>query len=98
MAQLMAMSGTTHRLVNGVVLLGPRGRVAGVDVQTVTMSPFDESAARSYVEQHRPFDTAGSYRLEDDAGLVESVRGEHASGVLGLPLPLVSRMVGQLSR
>ncbi len=99
-AQLMAMSGTTHRLINALVLLhtGTGEAVDGVDVQVVSMCEYDESAARAYVERFEPFDTAGSYRLEDDAGLVESVQGEHDSGVLGMPLPLLGRMLEQLGR
>lgn len=99
--QLMAMSGTTHRLVNALVLgfgspEGPITSVEGVDVQVVTMRPFDEATARHYVRRHEPFDTAGSYRIEDEAGLVASVVGEHDSGVLGMPLPLLGRLLERL--
>ena len=57
------------------------------------MRRFDASEARDYVERFTPFDTAGSYRLEDGdamaplAPFVTSVVAEHDSGVLGLPLP-----------
>lgn len=108
-AQLMAMSGERHHLVNGVVVLGPTGSMhSGVDVQVVTMRAYDERTARAYVELFSPFDTAGSYRLEDGeelerrhgagAGLVASVTGEHPSGVVGLPLPLVARLLADVER
>jgi septum formation protein len=103
-AQLLAMSGTTHRLVNGVVVLDAASGdlVAGVDVQVVTMRPFARADAEAYVDRFEPWDTAGSYRLEDQellapgAGLVASVSGEHPSGVVGLPLPLVDRLLADL--
>lgn len=103
-AQLLSMSGTTHRLVNGVVaLVAPDGPVAqGVDVQVVAMRAFGRSAAEAYVDAFRPYDTAGSYRLEDQDGmapgeaLVVSVRGEDPSGVVGLPLPLLRRLLAEL--
>lgn len=102
-AQLLAMAGTTHHLVNGVAVQAPNGDVhTGVDVQVVTMRRYDEAQARAYVERFDPCDTAGSYRLEDQealeaeragTGLVASVRGEDPSGVIGLPLPLLRRLL-----
>ena len=66
-AQLSAMSGTTHELVNGLVVLDTAtGRSAeGVDRQLVTMRRFTDDEARSYVTRFAPFDSSGSYRLED---------------------------------
>ena len=103
-AQLLDMSGTTHRLVNGVVVVAPGGTWhTGVDVQVVTMRRYSEDEARAYVERFEPFDTSGSYRLEDGdvmelergpgAALVASVSGEDPSGVVGLPLPLLRRLL-----
>jgi septum formation protein len=108
-AQLVAMSGTTHRLVNGVVVIAPGGTAhSGVDVQVVRMRPYSEAEARAYVERFEPFDTSGSYRLEDGevmaaesgpgAALVASVTGEDASGVVGLPMPLLRRLLGDAAR
>ena len=104
--QLMAMSGTVHRLVNAIVVMrGPAGpSVSGVDEATVTMRPFSEAEALRYVERFEPFDTAGSYRLEDaesmepGESLVASVEVEHPSGVLGMPLPLFGRLLAELGQ
>lgn len=103
--QLMAMAGTTHRLVNGVVLLDVDSglSVHGVDVQVVTMRSFDRTEAHDYVDRFAPHDSAGSYRLEDqDAmrdgrGFVVAVQGEDDSGVVGLPMPLVRRLFNRLA-
>jgi septum formation protein len=106
--QLVAMSGTTHRLVNGVVLLRTDASAAvqrslgGLDVQEVTMRAFSREEAVAYVRRFEPFDSAGSYRLEDqdemapDQRFVVDVRGEDPSGVLGLPLPLLARLLEAL--
>lgn len=106
--QLRAMSGTTHHLVNGLVLVrtGSDGAVqrsiGGLDVQQVTMRPFTREEAIAYVRRFEPFDSAGSYRLEDqdemapEERFVVDVRGEDPSGVLGLPLPLLSRLLEEL--
>ena len=100
-AQLRALSGTTHRLVNGLVLAHGARVASGVDVVEVTFRDLDEEEVRAYVERFEPFDTAGSYRLEDDdraerPPFVVAVRGEDPSGVLGLPLPLLRRLLREL--
>ncbi len=108
-AQLMVLSGTRHHLVNGVVVVSHSGVVStGVDVQVVTMRAFTEAEARDYVVAFEPFDTSGSYRLEDGdelerrhgagAALVASVSGEDPSGVLGMPMPLLRRMLADIDR
>ena len=103
--QLLAMSGTTHLLVNGLVLLDTAtGRAAtGTDVQTVTMHTYDRAAAEAYVRRFEPYESAGSYRLEDqermapEDRLLDGVAGEDPTGVLGLPLPLFLRMLEEVS-
>lgn len=104
-AQLMVMSGTIHRLVNALVLVRTdahghiRQSAWGTDEQVVTMRAFDESEARAYVRRFEPYDSAGSYRLEDsekmasDEAFVTDVVGEDPSGVLGMPLPLLGRLL-----
>lgn len=102
-AQLMSMSGTTHVLVNGLVVLDTTTgtRAEGIDRQLVTMRRFSEDEATSYVERFAPFDSSGSYRLEDQdlmaplSPFVESVEGEDESGVRGLPLPLLRRLLAE---
>lgn len=99
-AQLCRMSGTTHELLNAVVL---RAVDSGdehheIDRHTITMRAFSEAEAAAYVERYEPNDSAGGYRLEDDGGLVESVAGEDPSGVIGLPLPTVRRLLERLGR
>jgi septum formation protein len=102
--QLMTMSGTTHELVNGLVVLDTATgrRASGVDRQLVTMRRFTRGEASAYVERFTPYDSSGSYRLEDQEQMaplepfVTEVRGEHDSGVLGLPLPLLGRLLSEL--
>ena len=101
-AQLERLSGTTHELVNGLVLRHGDVEVSGVDVQRVTFRSLGRAEIEEYVDRFAPFDTSGSYRLEDDDAdgrgdpFVVGVEGEDASGVLGLPMPLFSRLLEQL--
>jgi septum formation protein len=102
--QLLMMAGHTHELWNGIVLAAPAGGEVReiVDRQRLTMRDFGESEARAYVERHRPLECAGAYRVED-AGirLFERIEGEDFTGIMGLPLLAVSRLlreVGLLQR
>ena len=60
------------------------------------MRPFTRAEAEEYVSSFEPFDCVGSYRLEDDADLIASVSGGHRSGIIGLPLPLLCRLLDRM--
>ncbi|MGB6057232.1 MAG: Maf family protein [Microthrixaceae bacterium] len=104
-AQLMSMAGTTHSLVNGIVVIDTAAgsSIEATDIMKVTMRSFTEAEARSYVRRFEPYDCSGSYRIEDQAemgpgeGFISKVEGEHESGVKGLPLPLLRRMIAELA-
>jgi predicted house-cleaning NTP pyrophosphatase (Maf/HAM1 superfamily) len=61
------------------------------------MRAYDRGEAAAYVEAFRPLDCVGSYRIEDDADLIESVEGSGQDGVIGLPLAVVRRLVAEVS-
>lgn len=99
---LVALSGRTHHLTTGVVLLHPaRGEQhQAVDEQRLTLRAYDRAEAEAYVQRHRPLECAGSYRIED-AGikLFERIEGQDFTGIMGLPLIAVAgllRAVGVL--
>lgn len=93
---LMALSGRTHHLTTGVVLLHPgRGEERhAVDEQRLTLRAYGRDEAEAYVRRHRPLECAGSYRIED-AGikLFERIEGQDYTGIMGLPLLAVARLL-----
>jgi septum formation protein len=91
--QLLAMSGGTHRLVNGIVVLHEGEVVSACDVHVVAMERFDRARAAEYVDRFRPLDCVGAYRIEDDAGLIRSVEGSGDDGVIGLPITVVRTLL-----
>ncbi|MEZ6014902.1 MAG: Maf family protein [Planctomycetota bacterium] len=96
--QLVALAGRTHRLVSGIVLFDARtGREqAHVDEQALTMRPFTRAEAEGYVARCAPLDCAGGYRIEDAGiALFERVVGDDPTGIEGLPLIAVARMLRQ---
>ena len=97
--QLVAMSGRTHGLTTGVVLLHAASgqEHSTVDEQRLTLRPFDRAEAEAYVRRHRPLECAGSYRIED-AGikLFDRIEGRDYTGIIGRPLLAVSRLLRQV--
>lgn len=94
-AQLLQLAGRTHELVGGVVLLDADGRAwEHVDRQRLTMRAFDRAEAERYVARCAPLDCCGGYRIEDAGiALFERVEGEDPTGIEGLPLIAVARML-----
>jgi len=103
-AQLMDLRGRSHRLITAVVLQAVGGPLDGtqihaIDEQRLTMRSFSESEARAYVSRHRPLDSVGAYHIED-AGirLFERIEGEDFTGIIGLPLLAVCRLLREFGR
>jgi len=94
--QLMALSGRTHELVGGIVLLDAASGAeqTHVDRHRLTMRAFTRSEAEAYVARCAPVDCAGGYRIEDAGiALFERIAGDDPTGIEGLPLMAVSRML-----
>lgn len=97
--QLMRLSGRTHRLVTGVVLLDAASGAArnAVDLQALVMRPFGRAEAESYVHRHRPLDCAGSFRIEDAGiSLFSRIDSADFTGIIGLPLLAVARLLREV--
>ncbi len=93
--QLMQLSGRDHRLVTGVVLRSPTGVCTqAVDEHVLTMRAFSRAEAEAYVALAHPVDSVGSYHIEDRGiTLFERLRGEDFTGIMGLPLLAVCRLL-----
>jgi septum formation protein len=89
-------AGRSHELLTAVALAGPDGAPPreALDRQRLRMRAFTRAEAVRYVERHRPLDCAGGYRIED-AGitLFEQIEGDDYTGIIGLPLIAVSRLL-----
>lgn len=87
--QLMDLSGKTHSLVNGLVLMSEATgqSLEAVDRQELTMRPFERAEAAAYVDRFAPLDCAGGYRIEDEGiRLFQRIRSDDHTGIIGLPL------------
>lgn len=92
-AYLTRMQGKQHIVFTGVAVL----KDGGADVRhcetRVTFSPMTQREIDAYVATGEPLDKAGAYGVQGPGGVfVERVEGNYFN-VIGLPLPLLYRML-----
>ncbi len=93
--QLLQLAGGEHRLVTGLALWDDREQRehTAVVVRNLRMRELTRTEAEEYVRRDSPEGCAGSYRIESlGIALFEHIDGD-SSGVVGLPLMAVSRLL-----
>lgn len=92
---LSALSGRTHAVCTGLALSrGERLEVRSERTE-VTFRPMTEGEIRAYIRTGDPMDKAGAYGVQGKAALfVSGIRGDYFN-VMGLPLHLLGRMLGE---
>lgn len=87
--QLLAASGKSVHFLTAVCLLDPveKRRHEHLDQTVVSFRRFDRRLAENYLRHDKPYDCAGSFRVEG-AGVVlfDSVRSEDPTALIGLPM------------
>ncbi|HEX8277168.1 MAG TPA: Maf family protein [Segetibacter sp.] len=91
---LTALSGRTHRVITGVVLMHAKGEISFFDITLVEFHPLTPRQIQFYVDKYKPYDKAGAYAIQEWIGVtgIKSVNGDFYN-VMGLP---VSRVVQAL--
>jgi septum formation protein len=85
--QLVSMSGRSHQLFTAMVVRHLDRTIRHVDVTILRMRPLDVEAIRRYVDRDKPYDCAGSYKLEEGGiALFERIETEDHTAITGLPL------------
>ncbi|MBU3745576.1 MAG: septum formation protein Maf [Sediminibacterium sp.] len=95
---LTALSGKTHRVITGVVILHPKGEIAFADITEVTFHAISAEQIEHYVSNYQPFDKAGAYAIQEWIGVVgiQSVKGDFYN-VMGLPVSRVMQHLYSIS-
>lgn len=93
---LRALSGKTHKVITGVVILKNKTAISFSDTTEVTFHTLTNEQIKFYVEKYKPYDKAGAYAIQEWIGVVgiKSINGDFYN-VMGLP---VSRVVQQLQK
>ncbi|MGA1378916.1 MAG: Maf family nucleotide pyrophosphatase [Chitinophagaceae bacterium] len=89
-SMLLALSGSTHRVITGVVILQGEKEFSFHDVTEVTFHSLTLEQIEFYVDRYKPFDKAGSYAIQEWIGVVgiQSIKGDFYN-VMGLPISRV---------
>ena len=91
---LRALSGRTHHVCTGVTVISPDGAVhTGTDVSAVTFDELSEREIADYISSGEPMDKAGAYAIQGRAAMYVCHLDGCYSGVMGLPLYLVRRLL-----
>lgn len=104
---LRLLSGRTHEVTTGVCVMGTKagaGPPASSKTETtlgdtrsettrVTMNALSDEEIRAYIATGEPMDKAGAYAVQGIASRwIPRIEGDY-SNVVGLPIPLVYRML-----
>lgn len=91
-----SLSGKTHIVITGVVILKDKTEISFSDTTKVTFHTLTNEQIKFYVEKYKPYDKAGAYAIQEWIGVVgiKSITGDFYN-VMGLP---VSRVVQQLQK
>ena len=96
--QLRQMAGRTHCFYTGLALLDSCNNSIQTDHTTfsVTMRSLTDVQIGDYLKRERPFDCAGSFKVEGlGIALIEKMEGEDYNALIGLPLIKLVTMLGQ---
>lgn len=86
-AQLSAMQGKTHELITAVSIISPLGEKTFVNKTKLQMRSLKWDEMARYLEADKPYDCAGSYKLESHGiRLFEKIEMDDHTSIIGLPL------------
>jgi septum formation protein len=90
---LRLLSGRTHQVTTAVCLAGAEFEDTRSETTRVTLRRLSEQEIRSYVASGEPMDKAGAYAIQGRASrFISRIKGCYFN-VVGLPVPLVYRML-----
>lgn len=86
-SMLSALSDSTHTVFTGVCIIKNGTPQVFCEHADVTFFPLADIQIEKYIDSGSPFDKAGGYGIQDDAGIgfIKSLSGE-LSCVIGLPM------------
>jgi septum formation protein len=92
---LNLLSGRTHSVISGVaVVLVPGGRVLiATETTQVTFRKLGEAEIEEYIAGPEPYDKAGAYGIQEQAGIFVSRVSGCLLNVIGLPVPLLLELL-----
>ena len=91
---LKQLSGNTHTVITGVVVLQGNNEKYFADETRVTFHELSNDQINFYVEKYKPYDKAGAYAIQEWIGVVgiKKIEGDFYN-VMGLPVSRVIKLL-----
>ncbi|MEY4098617.1 MAG: hypothetical protein RL170_1461 [Bacteroidota bacterium] len=98
MESLMALSGQTHKVITGVVLLYQDREICFCETTLVEFHALTHEQIEFYVDKYKPYDKAGGYAIQEWIGVVgiKKITGNFYN-VMGLPVSKLVQKIKQLN-
>lgn len=93
-ATLEKMSGKLHELITSVCVIDRDQKWLHTDITKIKLKPLTSEQIRRYVDLDKPFDCAGSYKIEKHGiSLVDQIICDDFTAIQGLPLIALSNIL-----
>lgn len=94
---LSSLSGKTHLVITGVVILKDDKKISFSDTTKVEFYPISQQQIEFYIDKYKPFDKAGAYAIQEWIGVVgiKRIEGDFYN-VVGLPISKVVKALESL--
>ena len=95
---LLALSGQTHKVITGVVLLHQEKEISFSETTLVEFHALTIEQIEFYVDKYKPYDKAGGYAIQEWIGVVgiKKITGDFYN-VMGLPVSKLVQTIKQLN-
>jgi septum formation protein len=95
---LLSLSGQTHKVITGVVLLHQGQEISFSETTLVEFHVLTAEQIEFYVDKYRPYDKAGGYAIQEWIGVVgiKKITGDFYN-VMGLPVSKLVQKIKQLN-
>ncbi len=95
---LLSLSGKTHKVITGVVLLHQDKEMSFSETTLVEFHTLTIEQIESYVDKYKPYDKAGGYAIQEWIGVVgiKKITGDFYN-VMGLPVSKLVQKIKQLN-
>ncbi len=94
---LTKLSGKTHRVITGVVIINNSKEISFSDITEVEFHELSQEQIIFYIDKYKPYDKAGAYAIQEWIGVtgIKSIKGDFYN-VMGLPVSRVMKTLQQL--
>jgi septum formation protein len=94
---LLSLSGQTHKVITGVVLLHQGQEISFSETTLVEFHVLTAEQIELYVDKYKPYDKAGGYAIQEWIGVVgiKKITGDFYN-VMGLPVSKLVQTIKEL--